>query len=150
MLRSYCLRIITNPKIIRNESVITPNGYMLDFADDDCKILHSHINSPLVNLGRAKKVDHNMLSITKLHIKYKYQQYLYKTAFKSEVSTPLALQNVAKIVTGFLNTPPSVIGWTKQSVPPLTCFQWVIECNSACPPFHFFHRDFPKVFIKQL
>lgn len=59
MLRSYGLRI-NNSKMI-----ITPNGYMLDSIDDDCKILHSHINSPLVNSGIAKKIHHDMLSIIK-------------------------------------------------------------------------------------
>lgn len=63
---------------------------------------------------------------------------------------PLASQNVAEIVTGFVNTPPSAIGRVKRSVPPLTCFQHLIECNSVRPlyqqpwiwkyPFHKFSQ----------
>lgn len=45
----------------------------------------------------------------------------------------LASQNVAEIVAGFVNTPPSAIGRVKRSVPPLTCFQHVTECNSDRP-----------------
>lgn len=48
---------------------------------------------------------------------------------------PLASQNVAEIVTGVQNTPPSAIGRIKWSVPPLTCFQCVIECNSGHPVY---------------
>lgn len=51
--------------MIKNLLVITPNGYMLDFVDDEGKILHSHLNSPLANSGRAKKAHHDTLSMIK-------------------------------------------------------------------------------------
>lgn len=38
---------------------------MLDFVDEEGKILHSHLNSPLENSGRAKKAHHDTLSLIK-------------------------------------------------------------------------------------
>lgn len=45
---------------------------------------------------------------------------------------------------GSLNTPLSVIGWTKQSVPPLTCFQCVTECTFSVFPQGFSQSHEPN------